>query len=192
MATTPGAEIVTPVTPPEPVVEPKVDEPKKDETETVEFYKGRAKAMEKEAKKQAEKLAAYEKAEEDRKQAELSDLQKEQAKAAKFEAELKETKLAIVRRDVAAKIGLPSVLADRLKGITEDEITADATALLETLPKADPKKQSTINPTNPSNASQSETLAQKKARLGLTRNTDIYSAEFNLRKDGGVIDPYLE
>jgi len=191
MATTPGAEIVTPVTDPEPVVA-KVDEPKKDDTQDVEFYKGRAKAMEKEAKKQAEKLAAYEKAEEDRKQAELSDLQKEQAKAARFEKELNDTKLAIVRRDVAAKIGLPSVLADRLKGETAEEIEADATALLETLPKADQKKQSTINPTNPGAASQAETMAQKKARLGLTRNTDIYSAEFNARKDGGVIDPYLE
>ena len=191
MATTPGAEIVTPVTDPEPVVA-KVDEPKKDDTQDVEFYKGRAKAMEKEARKQAEKLAAYEKAEEDRKQAELSDLQKEQAKAARFEKELNDTKLAIVRRDVAAKIGLPSALADRLKGETLEEIEADATALLETLPKADQKKQSTINPTNPGAASQAETMAQKKARLGLTRNTDIYSAEFNARKDGGVIDPYLE
>ena len=189
----PEGEIVTPVTPPlEVAADKKVDEPKKDEAETVEFYKGRAKAMEKEAKKQAEKLAAYEKAEEERKQAELSDLQKEQAKAAKFEKELNDTKLAIVRRDVAAKIGLPSVLADRLKGETAEEIEADATALLETLPKADPKKQSTINPTNPSNASQAETLEQKKARLGLTRNTDIFSAEFNTRRDGGAIDPYLE
>ena len=191
MATTPGAEIVTPVTDPEPVVA-KVDEPKKDDTQDVEFYKGRAKAMEKEAKKQAEKLAAYEKAEEDRKQAELSDLQKEQAKAARFEKELNDTKLAIVRRDVAAKIGLPSALADRLKGETAEEIEADATALLETLPKADPKKQSTINPTNPGSARQTETPEQAKTRLGLNRNKDIFSQEFNTNRNGGVIDPYLE
>jgi phage terminase Nu1 subunit (DNA packaging protein) len=189
----PEGEIVTPVTPPlEVAADKKVDEPKKDETNEVEFFKSKAKAMEKEAAAAAKKLAAYEKAEEERRQAELTDLQKAQEKAAKLEAELKAKDVSILRRDIAAKVGLPAVLADRLKGETLEEIEADATALLETLPKADQKKQSTINPTNPSNASQAETLEQKKARLGLTRTTDIYSTEFNTRKDGGVIDPYLE
>jgi hypothetical protein len=186
MTTTPGAEIVTPVTDPEPVVEKK--EPVKDDTQDVEFFKSKAKAMEKEAAAAAKKLAAYEKAEEERRQAELTDLQKAQDKAAKAEAELQSTKLAIVRRDVAAKVGLPAVLADRLKGETVEEIEADATALLETLPKADQKKQLIINPTNPANASQSETTEQKKVRIGYDRKVDIFSDAFNTAKGGGIID----
>jgi hypothetical protein len=187
MATTPGAESVTPATDPEPVVEPK-KEPVKDDTQDVEFFKSKAKAMEKEAAAAAKKLAAYEKAEEERRQAELTDLQKAQEKAAKLEAELKAKDVSILRRDIAAKVGLPAVLADRLKGETEDEITADAQALLDTLPKADPKKQSTINPTNPSNASQSETMEQKKARIGYNRTVDVFSDQFNTAKGGGIID----
>lgn len=193
MATNTGAEIVTPVEPPLEVAAEKKEEPKKNEDESVEFFKSKAKAMEKEAAASAKKLAAYEKAEEDRKQAEMSELDKANARAAKAEADLKAKDIAILRRDVAAKVGLPVVLADRLKGETPEEIEADANALLETLPKQDAKKQvPNINPTNPNGAKQSETPEQTKSRLGLTRNRDIYSMEFNANKGGGVIDPFLE
>lgn len=186
-----GAEIVTPEkTPLEPVADKK-EEPKKDDTQDVEFFKSKAKAMEKEAAAAAKKLAAYEKAEEERRQAELTDLQKAQDKAAKLEAELKAKELSIIRRDVAAKVGLPSVLADRLKGESPEEIEADAQALLETLPKSE-KKAPSINPTNPGGATQSETTAQKKQRLGLTAYTDIFSDQFNARKDGGIVLPFQE
>ena len=193
MATNTGAEIVTPVTDPEPVVakvEPK-EEPKKDEMNEVEFLKGKAKAFEKEAQAAAKKLAAYEKAEEERRQAELTDLQKAQEKSARLEAELKAKELSILRRDIAAKVELPAVLADRLKGETAEEIEADAKALLETLPKNE-KKAPSINPTNPGGATQSETLAQKKQRLGLSGDVDIFSDKFNMLKDGGVVSPFQE
>lgn len=181
-----GAEIVTPVTAqPEPVVEKK-DEPKKTEDETVEFFKSKAKAMEKEAAAAAKKLAAYEKAEEERKQAEMSELEKANARAAKAEADLKAKEIAILRRDVADKVGLPAVLADRLKGETPEEIEADANALLETLPKQEAKKPN-ISPTNPAGGSLGETVTQKKERLGLVQNRDVFSEQFNLGKDGGPI-----
>ncbi len=194
MATNTGAEIVTPVTDQEPVVEKK--EPVKAEPEPksehdAAWWEGRAKAAEKESDKQAKKLAALEKAEEERRQAELTDLQKAQDKAAKAEAELQATKLAIVRRDVAAKVGLPAVLADRLKGETAEEIEADANALLETLPKSE-KKVPSINPTNPGGATQPETLAQQKQRLHLTSTTDVFSDKFNQLKDGGIVLPVQE
>jgi hypothetical protein len=163
----------------------------KDETNEVEFFKSKAKAMEKEAAAAAKKLAAYEKAEEERRQAELTDLQKAQEKAEKAEAELQVTKLTIVRRDIAAAVGLPAAVADRLKGETVDEIEADAKALLEALPKNE-KKAPNINPTNPGGATQSETLSQKKQRLGLTPSTDIFSDRFNAMKDGGIVLPIQE
>lgn len=178
-----GAEIVTPE---KPLPEPVAEQPKKSEDESVEFFKSKAKAMEKEAAAAAKKLAAYEKAEEERKQAEMSELEKANARAAKAEADLKAKDIAILRRDVASKIGLPSALADRLKGETADEIEADAKALLETLPKAE-KKQPAISPTNPANGSLSETNEQKKTRLGLNRRTDIFSEQFNIGKDGGLV-----
>lgn len=186
-----GAEIVTPVNPPLEPVADKKDEPKKDESNDVEFFKSKAKAMEKEAAAAAKKLAAYEKAEEERRQAELTDLQKAQEKSARLEAELKAKELSILRRDIAAKVELPAVLADRLKGETAEEIEADAKALLETLPKSE-KKAPSINPTNPGGAKQGETLAQKKERIGYDRHVDIFSNDFNVRKDGGIIEPFLE
>jgi hypothetical protein len=176
---TPGAEIVTPVNPP--IVAEVKAEPQTDET--VEFYKSKAKAMEKEAKKQADKLQSYERAEEERKQSELSDLQKAEARAVKAEADLKAKETAILRRDVASKVGLPAILADRLKGETPEEIEADATALLETLPK---QQKTTVNPTNPGNASVNETDEMKKIRLGLSRNKDPFADAFVARTGGGV------
>lgn len=181
-----GAEIVTPVTAqPEPVAEKK-DEPKKNDDESVEFFKSKAKAMEKEAAAAAKKLAAYEKAEEERKQAEMSELEKANARAAKAEADLKAKDIAILRRDVADKVGLPAVLADRLKGETPEEIEADANALLETLPKQEAKKPN-ISPTNPVGGSLGETVAQKKERLGMVQSRDVFSEQFNIGKDGGPV-----
>lgn len=51
-----------------------------------------------------------------------------QAKAAALE-------LASLKRQVADAVKLPAALASRLQGTTEEELTADAKALLETLPK---------------------------------------------------------
>jgi hypothetical protein len=61
--------------------------------------------------------------------------EKEQARAAELEQRARSLEIAGIRRDVAARLQLPVGLVDRLRGDTEDEITADAQALLAVLPK---------------------------------------------------------
>lgn len=59
----------------------------------------------------------------------------EKAKTAAAEQRARELELAGLRRDAAAKHGLPAALADRLKGETAEEIEADAKAVVAALPK---------------------------------------------------------
>jgi len=61
--------------------------------------------------------------------------EKERQKRETAMAEMKALQLKSMRRSIAADVGLPNGLADRLQGETEDEIKADAEALLKTLPK---------------------------------------------------------
>lgn len=58
-------------------------------------------------------------------------LQEKQAAEARAQA----LELATLRRDIAAKVGLPAGLASRLQGDNELDLEADAKALLATLPK---------------------------------------------------------
>lgn len=62
--------------------------------------------------------------------------EKQQTELAAAKAEAHAAKLRGLRRDVAAKVNLPAALAERLQGETEDELEADAKALLAALPKA--------------------------------------------------------
>lgn len=117
------------------------------------------KALSKDAKRAKE----LEDAEAKRKEAEMSELEKAQKKTAELEAELKASKLAILRRDVAEKAGLPAALVDRLRGETPEELEADAKALLEIIPKS--KEPPKIAATNPGGASTGETEAQALARI---------------------------
>jgi len=120
---------------------------------------------EEEAKRHFAKLQAFEKKEQDKKDAELSDLQKEQKRAADLERENKELKTNQLKLSIAAKIGIPESLALRLQGETPDDIEKDAKAILETLPK---KPAATGNPTNPGGGSQAvETDAERRKRLGI-------------------------
>lgn len=61
--------------------------------------------------------------------------EKAQAQAAAKEARVAELELAAMRRDVASKTGLPAPLIDRLRGVTLEELEADAATLLAALPK---------------------------------------------------------
>jgi hypothetical protein len=199
MATTPQEPKTEMVAEPQIVTETATIQPKKQSTETVETLKAENERLAKELQERnreeatrRKKLEALEKAEQERQEASKSELEKANDRAAKAEADAKSTKLAMLRRDVAAKVGLPAVLADRLKGETVDEIEADATALLETLPKADQKKQSTINPTNPANASHAETKEEQRKRLGMERSVDIYSDQYNTAVGGGLVIPFQE
>lgn len=143
----------------------------------------------KEYKKAVKELADLKEKEQKRQEAEMSELQKAQKLAAELEAKLVKQEHQALQRKVADAVGLPPFMADRLKGEDEEELVADAKALLENLPsqKSEKKQTPNISPTNPASASLGETLAQKKERLGLTQRKDIFSDQFNYGKDGGVV-----
>jgi hypothetical protein len=166
--------------------------------ETPDDYKAVIARLEKELKERnkeeagrRKKLEELEKAEAERADAQKTELQKAQDRAAKAENEAKSIKLSLLRREVAAKIGLPEVFIDRLKGETPEELTADAQALMDGLPHPEEKKpaiSTLINPTNPAGASASETPAQKRARL-LGSPDSVFNADFSTKKGGGVTQP---
>ena len=60
------------------------------------------------------------------------------SEAAAEQAARKAAEIAILRRDVAARLNVPALLADRLRGETPEDIEADAKLLLAGLPKAGP------------------------------------------------------
>lgn len=98
----------------------------------------RATAAEREAKALKARLDQIE-------AANLSDLDKAKKAAADAEARLAEYEMTTLRQRVALSKGLPADLVDRLRGTTEDELAADADALLAlvkapTTPKPDPSQ----------------------------------------------------
>lgn len=78
--------------------------------------------------------------------AEVEELKKQ---IAKYETDSVKTKVAI-------EIGLPLEMRDRLRGNTEEEITADAQALLSLIPKPSAPSRSTETVINPEDASRQE------------------------------------
>jgi alanyl-tRNA synthetase len=87
-----------------------------------------------------DELKALKEAEEERRQAEMSEVEKLQAqmaemKAKQAEAERKaqEAELNTLRLRVGQELGLPSVMAERLRGADAEELKADAQTLLEAL-----------------------------------------------------------
>jgi hypothetical protein len=163
---TPPTEMVAAIPMPEPtpaaVTTAKTLTPDQARIEELERH---AKNKEEEAARVQKKLAAFEKAEADRKQAEMTDAEKLTARLKELENESRTYKRIELQRRVAEKVGLPSNLASRLIGETEEEIETDAKALLETLPKAAPKTPG-INTTNPGETEPiQETYEQVKARV---------------------------
>lgn len=112
-------------------------------------------------RKELERAAAEQKAKE---QAEMTELQKATAKAAELEAELNTLKQNDKKREIAAKVGLPPALALRLVGATDEELEADAKAILASLPK--PAAPNTGATAPGANGRQGETPAERRARLG--------------------------
>jgi hypothetical protein len=136
-------------------------------------------------RKQVEAIEAERKAKEE---AEMTELQKAQKRAAELEAKLTALELAQKRREIAEKVGLPPALAARLQGASDEELEADAKALLESLPKPQepPKKPSQlIPPVNPNSAQQTETDDQRRARL-FGAKVDIFDPNFMKSHGGGV------
>ena len=163
-------EIVT-----EPKVDPKVDpkvEPVKEPT--LEELKAKLAEAERHANNKTEeaervhkKLEAFEKAEQAKKDAELSELDREKKARADLEVENKRLKTESLKQSIATKLGLPESLALRLQGETPEEIEKDAKEILETLPK---KTAVNINATNPgAGAVVGETDDERGRRLGTRR-----------------------
>jgi predicted RNase H-like HicB family nuclease len=136
--------------------------------------------------KQAEELSV---AEQKRKEAEMTELQKLQKQLEDAQAELKRAKLAEMKRAAAEKVELPLVFADRLQGETPEELEADAKKILEALPKV--PKPPVINPTSPSGASQRETLDQQRARI-YGSGVNPLDPEYAKTHGGGVVWPSKE
>lgn len=151
-----------PAATPEPVAEPVQPEPQ--DTHDVKWWEGRAKAMEADVKKANKRLAELEKKEQERAEAELSELQKATKRAEEAEAREKLARLAILRRDVAVRVGLTPALADRLQGASDEELEADAKLLLQSIPVPVAPK---LQPTNPGQPQTGETDAERRKRLGL-------------------------
>lgn len=88
------------------------------------------------AQEAAKKAAAEAEAKALKEQGEYKTLyEKLQAELEQERTRAKALEVAGMRRDVAARLQLPVGLVDRLRGETEDDIEADAKALLAALPK---------------------------------------------------------
>jgi predicted RNase H-like HicB family nuclease len=143
----------------EPVKEPTLEELKEKLAEATQH----AKNKEEEAARHFKKIQSFEQAEQAKKDAELSELDKEKKARAALEAENKTLKINQLKQSTASKLGLPEILANRLQGETPEEIEADAKQLLETLPK----KTSSASATNPGAGAQVvKTDAEKLKEMG--------------------------
>lgn len=111
------------------------------------------------------KLEALEKAEEERKNAELTEQQRLQKEVETLRSQAESANRALLQRSVADEIGLLPVFAARIQGKTREEMVADAQAMRDALPRA---TAPTGTPTNPgSGATRGETDEEKRKRLGL-------------------------
>ncbi len=140
--------------------------------------------LEKEVGKLTKKVTEFETAEQKRKEAEMSEIDKEKSRADAAEAELKQLKTEKLKREIAEKAGLPAEFADRLRGETPEELEEDAKAFLEKLPKPTPK----ISTTNPD----SNVTTNKKTEMELLQEIKsggapgIFSLGGNQSQGGGV------
>jgi len=140
--------------------------------------------IEKQYNKERKELERLKADEAKRQDAELSELQKAQKRAADLEGELQRERVEKLRVKVAAKHQLPEFLADRLKGETEEELEADAAQLAANLPKQQEKK-SNLKANDVAGGEQKETDQQRRARLYNFGNNP-FSAEAASKNGGGV------
>lgn len=117
-----------------------------------------------EAAASRKRLEAFEQAEQERKQAEMTELEKAQQKAAQLESELTTLRLKDLQRQAAKEAGIPADLSERLRGATLEDLKADAEELAKLLPKS-AKTPPTVPATNPGAASNGETDAQRRSRI---------------------------
>ena len=147
-----------------------------DEARAMELIRKQREEL-KQAKKAAGELERYKKLEEERKQAEMSETDRLKAELDQMKGELKAKTVRTMQIEVAAKVGIPAALSDRLKGETPEEMEEDAKAILDMLPKQ--KAAPNTGATNPGEqASKEETRAQKLTRLT--------GGEVDIWKGGGI------
>lgn len=111
-------------------------------------------------RKEIERIEAERKTAEE---AKLSDLEKAQKHAAELEAEIKRRDANDKKRAIAAKVGLPDVLALRIQGETDEEMETDAKAIMAGLPKPQAPSTKPINPG--AGGGTGETKAERIARI---------------------------
>ena len=140
--------------------------------------------IEKQAKQDQKELARLKADEQKRADAELSEIDRLKKQFADAEAEKVKLQADILRRDVVAKTGLPAVFADRLKGTTEEEMTADAQEILKVLPQI--KSPPHLPPTQPGNGQIAETEQQKRDRL-FGQNGNVFDIKTIEAGGGGVV-----
>lgn len=118
------------------------------------------KEAEKQAQQQAEQQGEYQK---------LYEQAKMQLEEANQIAE--QERMARLKATVAHKLNLPAALVDRLRGNTEDELAADAQALLDAMPKPviTTRTDSTngVNSDAPTPAKSDREIQELAARIGV-------------------------
>lgn len=121
-----------------------------------------------------DKLSKFEEAERQRKEAEMTEMEKLQLQISEKEkslmqiqSELEQLKLNEKKREIAEEVGLPTPFALRIQGTTPEEMKADAMVLLGAIPKI----KTTLNATNPGGNAlpNKETVEEQRKRLGLSR-----------------------
>lgn len=139
-----------------------------------------------EAAKYRHEATKFEQTLEEKRQAEMSEMERLQEALSATSQELATLKGRELRRKVAASSGLPEALAYRLQGDTEEELLADAEQLKETLPKLT-NQAPTIPANNPGSTAKEPQLTdrQKLARLQ-TGGVDLFNPEWARQHGGGV------
>lgn len=156
------------------------------------------KEIEKQAREATKRIQEFEALEQKRKEAEMSESEKAQARIKELEDAklLLETKQRDIerrelQRKVAKSINLPEGLAERLRGGTEEELLEDAKLVLEFLPKQETKPDATtkpkLEPTNPGNGTKGETRDQVKARLNMGKTSNPWGAADAQQRGGGAL-----
>ena len=141
----------------------------------------------KEAAARRKRLDELEKAEADRKTAEMTELEKANARLKELEAKQRELERRELQRKIAAEVGIPDILATRLVGDTQEAMTDDAKELLEALKLNSKKQAPTLPPNNPGDGKKGEGALERRARLLQLNNANVlFDVEEAKKRGGGV------
>ncbi len=144
------------------------------------------------------KLDGFEKAEDERKKAAMTETEKLKADLEAANKKLAEHNRTEQRRTIAAKVGLPLAFASRLQGETPEELEADAKSLLEALPKPPPeKKLPNISATNPGGVQKPDVVDPNSPEYIRERTESVHGGNSNfwdprlmaLKGGGAVVNP---